>query len=178
MRTDGVPIGEAAQTLGISKIALRKRVDRGNVEAYKGSDGRWYVVVPHDATDATPSYPTGATTPMESPTPDVFVLLQAQLQVKDEQIASLARTVEGMQREAEIMRRDHARAEQEWRVLLQTSQRLIPATIPDAPHAPERPGDSQSPVSTPPVAPGGAGREIRASQEHRGSWWRRLFGLE
>ncbi len=171
MRTDGVPISEAARTLGISKVALRKRVDRGNVEAYKGNDGRWYVVVPHAVTDATRSYPTCVTQQRESPTPDVFVLLQAQLQVKDEQLASLARTVEGMQREAEEMRRDHARAEQEWRILLQTSQRLIPATVPDAPPPPEQAGNRESPSPQEQTSQRGAQREPAASWRVRLRRW-------
>lgn len=48
--------------------------------------------------------------------------LRERLQVRDDEIAEI--------------RRDHARAEQEWRILLQTAQRQLPAAVPDAPHAP------------------------------------------
>lgn len=49
---DGVPIGEAADRLGISVEAARKRVQRGTLPAEKGPDGLWYVYLP-DGQDAT-----------------------------------------------------------------------------------------------------------------------------
>lgn len=47
-RQDGVPIGEAAEALRISTAAARKRIQRGTLDAYKGQDGLWYVVLPTD----------------------------------------------------------------------------------------------------------------------------------
>ena len=46
LRTGGLPIGEAAERMGISKTALRKRVHRGKIDADKGPDGQWLVIVP------------------------------------------------------------------------------------------------------------------------------------
>ncbi len=40
----GLPVGEAAALLGISAPALRKRIKRGSVRAYK-VDGEWRVIV-------------------------------------------------------------------------------------------------------------------------------------
>lgn len=40
----GLPVGEAASLLGISAPALRKRIKRGSVRAYK-VDGEWRVIV-------------------------------------------------------------------------------------------------------------------------------------
>jgi hypothetical protein len=47
-RQDGVPVGEAAKRLGLSTAATRKRIQRGTIEAYKGDDGLWYVVLDED----------------------------------------------------------------------------------------------------------------------------------
>ena len=40
----GLPVGEAASLMGISAPALRKRIKRGSVRAYK-VDGEWRVIV-------------------------------------------------------------------------------------------------------------------------------------
>lgn len=42
---DGVPIGEAAAQLGITTDAVRKRIRRRSLRAYKAG-GQWYVVLP------------------------------------------------------------------------------------------------------------------------------------
>lgn len=43
-RMDGVEVNEAAEILGISPAALRKRIQRGTIQSYK-VDGRLYVVL-------------------------------------------------------------------------------------------------------------------------------------
>lgn len=43
---DGIELSEAAELLGVSSEALRKRIQRGTVQGYK-VDGRWYAVLPH-----------------------------------------------------------------------------------------------------------------------------------
>ncbi len=40
-----VGIDEASQVLGMSKEALRKRINRGTIDAKKDRDGRWIVTV-------------------------------------------------------------------------------------------------------------------------------------
>src|SRR4051812_8820705 len=49
MRTPPVPLAHAARTLGCSRDALRKRIDRGSLRGVK-RDGQWYVYL--DAADA------------------------------------------------------------------------------------------------------------------------------
>lgn len=44
----GVPISEAADVLGLSVAATRKRVKRGTLEAYKAEDGTWQVIIPEE----------------------------------------------------------------------------------------------------------------------------------
>ena len=55
---DGVPIGEAATRLGLSVDAVRKRIRRRSLRAYKAG-GHWYVVLPASRMrdqDATRTY--------------------------------------------------------------------------------------------------------------------------
>lgn len=139
-----LPIAQAAERLGISKTAMRRRVERRTVDAIKGDDGQWLVAVPDDATPG--GTPTGVHRGTPSDTPAVEALtvqlafLQAQLVEKDQQIREL-------------------------HVMLQTTQRLIPATVPDAPHAAESPRAEAS------VVPGGAQREPEASWRRRLRRW-------
>jgi DNA-binding transcriptional MerR regulator len=51
-------ISEAARLLGISPEALRQRVRRGAVEADKGTDGRWYVLLDDNATPSSTGHDT------------------------------------------------------------------------------------------------------------------------
>lgn len=44
--TGGVTLTEAAQQLGISRDALKKRVQRGALPAYKDESGSWRIVLP------------------------------------------------------------------------------------------------------------------------------------
>ncbi len=164
------PIAEAANRLGISKTAMRRRVERRTVDAIKGNDGQWLVAVPDDEQlPATPpGVPRGTPEPptRDTPTWDTLAaqlgFLQTQLVEKDRQLAA---------REREV---------QELHVMLQTSQRLIPPTTPDAPHVPERPGDDESRVASGTTAHSAPQRDLAASQQlpRRSSWWSRLFGLE
>jgi len=57
----GLPIGEAAQRLGLNVDAVRKRIKRGTLNAYK-EDERWYVVLDGVLPDVQPaaSYPVGS----------------------------------------------------------------------------------------------------------------------
>ncbi len=125
---DRVPMREAADRLGISVAAVRQRIRRGTLESFKGEDGRWYVrtlIVP----DAVPD----AVSPAVSPADD---LTSALLDTLRSENAFLRGEVEVRNRE--LM--DRTREVQELHVMLQTAQRLIPATVPDAPHAAERAG--------------------------------------
>ena len=48
-------VGEAAETLGVTRDAIHKRIRRGTVEHEQGDDGRFYVFVDTSATDADSS---------------------------------------------------------------------------------------------------------------------------
>lgn len=49
---NGVPLREAAERLGLTVDAVRMRIKRKSIQAYK-ADGRWYVVVPERDQHAT-----------------------------------------------------------------------------------------------------------------------------
>jgi len=59
MGTGGVTLTEAAAVLGISRDALKKRVQRGGIPAYKDESGAWRVVLLEGDTDGDVSRDTG-----------------------------------------------------------------------------------------------------------------------
>ncbi len=149
-----LPIAQAAERLGISKTAMRRRVERRTVEAIKDDNGQWLVAVPDDTTPS--DTPTGvhrdtlSDTPSGTPPVEALTVqlafLQAQLVEKDQQIREL-------------------------HIMLQTAQRQLPASVPDAPHPPEQSGDDVIPHAEATVAPGGAQREPAASWRARLRRW-------
>jgi len=158
---DSVPMREAADRLGISVAAVRQRIRRGTLESFKGEDGRWYVripIVPDAVPDGVPSVVSSADD-----------LTSALLDTLRSENAFLRGEVEVRNRE--LM--DRTREVQELHVMLQTAQRLIPATVPDPPHAAERSGDDESPhaETTAPRVP--SQREPEASWR---VWLRRWLG--
>ncbi len=152
---DSVPMREAAERLGISIAAVRQRIRRGTLESFKGADGRWYVRIPI-VPDGVPS--------AVSPADDVTRALLDTLRSEN---AFLRGEVEIRNRELA----DRTREVQELHVMLQTAQRLIPATVPDAPHPPEQAADNVIPHAEANVAPGGAQREPEASWRGRLRHW-------
>jgi len=165
---DSVPMREAAERLGISIAAVRQRIRRGTLESFKGEDGRWYVRIPA-VPDAIPDGVPSAVSPADDVT-------RALLDTLRSENAFLRGEIEVRNRE--LM--DRTREVQELHVMLQTAQRLIPATVPDAPHPPERSGDDESPHAEATIVPGGAQRAPAASQRvpPRRSWLARLLGWE
>ncbi len=157
--TDGVPMREAADRLGISVAAVRQRIRRGTLESFKGEDGRWYVRIPIVPNAVPDGVPDGV-----SPADD---LTSALLDTLRSENAFLRGEMEVRNRELA----DRTREVQELHVMLQTAQRLIPANVPTTSDA-ARADEQGSPRQHTPVAPGGVQREIRPS------WWRRLFGME
>lgn len=158
----GLSVAEAALRLGISKDALRRRIDRKSIKATKAGDGTWRIHLTEEpppvdpTTDSTPDDTLRATTPATALLAEKdarIALLTDQLTIKDRQI-------------------------QELHVMLQTAQRQLPASVPEpsAPHA--RPSEDESPLQNASAAPGVTGREIDPLlDKRRRSWWERLLGL-
>jgi len=84
---------EAAQALGISLDALRKRIARGTIEATKEA-GHWYVQGPHNQPDVAPQAAQdqvdGAELAIAAQDARI-ASLESQLQAKDQQIDQLHR---------------------------------------------------------------------------------------
>jgi len=147
-------IAEAAKHLGINAETLRTRIRRGHVSAQKDATGQWRISV----ADAT------ATEQREPGQPGLSEPIEPAHDDDQQTVAALLALIATMQR-------DHAREVQELHVLLQNAQRLIPATVPDAPQPPERPGDNVIPHAEANIAPGGAQREEEASWRVRLRRW-------
>jgi hypothetical protein len=62
----GIPIGEAAGRLGLNVDAVRKRIRRGTLPAYKRDD-RWYVVLDGVQDDVLPGVQAAPSSPAGSP---------------------------------------------------------------------------------------------------------------
>ncbi len=156
-----VTVAEAAERLQISERAIRQRVYRGSLP--HRYDGKRLLIQVEERVPRVPSPdtpPVTFATPPPTPTYDADAVI-AMLHV---QISDHTRVIESMQR-------DHAREVQELHVLLQNAQRLIPATVPDAPHAAERAADDVIPHAEATIAPGGAQRESEASWRVRLRRW-------
>ncbi len=163
-----VSVAEAARYLGITEHAVRQRAQRGTLPSHRGG-GKVLIGIEQD--QATREVPDEQSELLGEQLADIPREPDENIRFLREQNARLTGMIESMQR-------DHARQISELHVLLQNTQRLILATIPDAPQAPERPGDDviiyrMTSGNTPHSAPQ---REPAASQPPR-SWWRRLLDL-
>jgi hypothetical protein len=178
----GLPLTEAAKRMGLSTIALRRRVQRGTVEAYKDGD-RWYVVVPENEVSVSEPVRTAGPTPVSPNDAGVAALREelAFLRGKVEAIPTLERELEARAREMNEMRTAYERQISELHILLQTSQqneqRLLSATVPDAVESRQGVQDDTSPVSSEKSSPGASGDAVAPSARRRG-WLARLLGLE
>jgi hypothetical protein len=83
-------ISTAAQVLGLSIEALRKRLQRGRMEGFKAADGTWRVVL--DAIDE----PVGSLAAGRGDDPDTAVLLR-EIRHLDLQIQTLAGDVRSLE---------------------------------------------------------------------------------
>jgi len=157
MPEQGIPIADAAQILGVSVDALRKRVQRRSVRAYKGTDGQWRVVLSESETPETsPATETLSETSEDSETSAVIGTPDERFaRVIEQAIAPYAARLEAVSREAGELRArlEHAERERdELRARLAASE-------------------DNPPMQSAPVAPGGAQREPAASWRARLRRW-------
>jgi hypothetical protein len=143
---------EAAEALGISVEAVRKRIERDQLD-HERVDNRVYVYLDEDQTESGPDVEgEGAGALVES--------LQDQVSYLREQLA------------------EERRANDENRRLLLAALERIPQL--EAPASPEARESSESPgpTETPTPAPGGphAATEPSETGGERRPWWRRVFG--
>jgi hypothetical protein len=153
MRTPPVPLVDAARTLGCSRDAVRKRLDRGSLRGLK-RHGPWYVYL--DAADASPDATADAAwtpstgrvdaerTPSDA-TPDASAAVLVEVRRQRDQLEATVAALRG--------RLDTAgQAQAEFRRLLAAAlqQRALPAPIADSPQATTQVVDAGVSDETPP----------------------------
>ena len=148
---DRFSVPEAAERLGVTQDAVRKRIHRDAIQWEQDEDGRYYVWIdPNDTTRTTRN---------------TFRATQDDTS-RDTYIDALKFQVDILQRELED-RKEEARRYQH---LLAAALERIPAIEEAPPEARESPVSApEERVGTDDVPPEGQG------QEKRTSWWRRLF---
>ena len=153
--TRGLTLREAAEVLGISKEAARKRVRRGSLPSAKGADGRVYVYLPAGGDAGADASPGDGEA--QDPVPR-----GGDLDLRDHLIAELRAEVEAWREESR--RKDH---------IIAGLVERVPAL--EAPRG-ERDGPESAAGdpdrSEPRPATGGA----QEAAERR-SWWQRWFGV-
>jgi hypothetical protein len=172
-------IDQYAALHGISVGAVRKRIQRGQLDAHKGEDHRWYVLdaVPRDESgqdtrqDATGQDATTAPVTTVIVNPNARAQLEA---IRDEWLQPLVGTI--AEQAERIGRLEHERdgqadtiAELRGRAEVAEAALAAASATPTPPAPPSDEAARPAPDSTP-VAPGGA-QGLRA-------WLRRVFGGE
>lgn len=185
---EGLPIAEAAQRMGISKVALRSRVARGSIKAFKGPDGQWRVVIPDDET-ALSHRPTAlyGTDIGKGETDSLRVIEQREeIAFLRQRLAARDSEVQEIRGEMTAMRLGYERQVSELHVLLQTAQqneqRLLNATVPDPAESRREDDEDESHAPEEKTPQGGAGEGYGASRSDEGEplprrrgWLARLF---
>jgi hypothetical protein len=155
-------VAEAADALGISHSAVRKRVERGTLQADKDEDGRLHIYV--DTRDIgrethrdTSHEPSSAT----------------REERRDELVEEMRERIESMERQLE---RAEERDRENRRIIAALTQRIPELEPPrdtssETRVAPETPFEKAAQGDAPPGDTGDS-----RSSEVREPWWRRLFG--
>jgi len=143
-----VTIAQAAERLGVTRDAVRKRIKRHSIEWEVGSDGETYVYVDPSAT-------------VEDPSADA----------SGQELGTLA---EVLREQVEYLREQLDRAEErdrENRRIIAALTQRIPELEPPR-ESPETASEDFPGTHAPP------GAERPFTEEERPSWWRRFFGIE
>ena len=145
-------VAQAAEVLGVSQDAVRKRIRRGTIQSGRDESGRVYVYVP--ASETVHKTDQDASQP------------QSDSEALTSELRDRLRYVEG-QLEAE--RQSHAEA----RRLLMAALERIPPQLESAPEPREPPETSEPEPESTESRPDAPGAQEGAQ---RVSWWRRWFG--
>jgi hypothetical protein len=160
-RTSGnrVSVYQAAEVMGVTVDAIRKRISRGTIPHEKGEDGRVWVILDTDQDAASKVQDTN------QPQSDANALISA----KDETIATLREQIEDLRRERDEWK-------EQARMMLSAAMERIPPQLEapsEARESPETIDEQQGTGQPPSDAPDAQEGEQR--QQER-SWWRRMFG--
>ena len=150
---------EAAEVLGVTVDAIRKRIQRGTIPHERHEDGRVYVLLDEasklqdNRQDATGKVQDDRQTPYRTD--------------RDQLVQSLQDQVEYLRHEAEVWQEEARRKDH----LLAAALERIPAAI-EPPEEPP-PGARESTVS----ASDDVGETEGPVEQERPSFWRRIFGV-
>jgi hypothetical protein len=140
-------LGEAAEALGVTREAVRRRAKRGTLESERGDDGRLYVWVHDDHHAGDDRHDVRHHDP-------------------DELVEELRDRVRYL--EEESRRKDH---------LLAAALERIPPALEEAPPEPrESPSPAGVAPDTPEPRSAAEGQQEPTSRPEERSWWRRMFG--
>src|SRR5215204_1745232 len=163
-RTSGnrVSVYQAAEVMGVTVDAIRKRISRGTIPHERGDDGRVWVILDTDQDAASKVQDT------DQPQSDVTALISA----KDETIAALREQLE----------QANERDRENRRIIAALTSRIPAIEAPASPEERESPEtvEAASDSAEPQSATGGPREEPleplegRSSGTARGSLWRRL----
>jgi len=143
-----VDLRTAAELLGISSDAVRKRAKRGTIPYETGVDGKLYVWVDEASPGETDDYP-------DEPTD----------RDQGDLVAELRDQVAFLRRELEAERNAHAEARRITYILVQR----VPSIA-----SPETDAETSEGTDT----PTDRGEREKPSSRPERSWWRRWFGLQ
>jgi hypothetical protein len=143
---DRLTIAEAADRLGVTRDAVRKRIKRNSIKWEDGSDGETYVYV--DVAETAEDVSDDASGHATSSATDPLV------ESLQEQVEYLRREVEAWQEEAR--RKDH---------LLAAALERIPPALEGPPETRESP-----------VTDSKQEEKGDVPEEKKRPWWRRMFG--
>jgi hypothetical protein len=153
-----VSVYQAAEVMGVTVDAIRKRVSRGTIAHERTEDGRVWVILDIDQDAASKVQDT------DQPQSDVTTLISA----KDETIATLREQLEDLRQERD-----------EWREQARVTDRLLSAALERIPPQLEAPSEERESPQTLEEEP----ERVESSSATEGSqegvqrpWWRRVFG--
>jgi hypothetical protein len=156
-----VDLQTAAQLLGISSDAVRKRAKRGNIDYETGADGKLYVWVD---TGQTTDYPTSNVGPgglhgdvshAHDPREELIATLREQLEAEREANREMRRLLAGL--------------------IERVPQLEAPAESPTESREPSE-SAGESPDTAEPRSTTEEQQEPTSQPQEKRSWWRRMFG--
>jgi hypothetical protein len=166
---NGVPLRDAAERLGLTVDAVRMRIRRGGLQAYK-IDGKWFVHLPEHETEHLGEQPEQSAEQQGE---------QFTERDQDTAIGALREIITRQDREIAFLRAEvesRRQSESEFRVILarqsaeitNLASRLQALTSGMAPEAPERPQSTPEP----PDEPQDPGFVYREPEPERRPWWK------
>jgi hypothetical protein len=145
-----VPVTVAAEELGTTVDALRKRVQRGTIEHERADEGHVWIVL--DTVRPRQDIDQDTVRPQSE---------------RDDLISELRAHNATLREQLEAERQGHAEAR---RLLLRALERIPPAI--EAPESPESPGPSEA------SADARVGPETATEPPEERGWFRRFFGFD